>query len=105
MREKVLYGIAILATALLARNLYLIFLQLPDEAAQGAIYRIIYFHVPSAITAMLGFLVAGTASAIYIGTKNLRYDAVAAAVELLGAAPLAANVAGFCIGSLLPLTR
>ena len=70
----------ILAAALLARNLYLIFLQLPDEAAQGAIYRIIYFHVPSAITAMLGFMVAGAASGIYLGTKNLRYDAVAAAV-------------------------
>src|SRR5579862_1081541 len=80
MRDKVLYGIAILAAALLARNLYLIFLQLPDEAAQGAIYRIIYFHVPSAITAMLGFMVAGAASGIYLGTKNLRYDAVAAAV-------------------------
>ena len=53
---------------------------MPDEAAQGAIYRIIYFHVPSAITAMLGFLVAGTASGIYLATKNLRYDAVAAAV-------------------------
>jgi heme exporter protein C len=80
MRDKVLYGIALLATVLLTRNLYLIFLQLPDEAAQGAIYRIIYFHVPSAITAMLGFLVAGTASAIYLGSKNLFYDAVAAAV-------------------------
>ncbi len=80
MRDKVLHAIALLAAVLLARNLYLIFLQLPDEAAQGAIYRIIYFHVPSAITAMLGFLVAGTASAIYLGSKNLRYDAVAAAV-------------------------
>jgi heme exporter protein C len=80
MREKILYGIALLAAALLARNLYLIFLQLPDEAAQGAIYRIIYFHVPSAITAMLGFLVAGTASGIYLATKKLRYDGVAAAV-------------------------
>ena len=80
MRDKVLHAIALLAAVLLARNLYLIFLQLPDEAAQGAIYRIIYFHVPSAITAMLGFMVAGTASAIYLGSKNLRYDAVAAAV-------------------------
>src|SRR6266705_3584895 len=80
MREKILYGIAFLATALLARNLYLIFLQLPDEAAQGAIYRIIYFHVPSAITAMLGFLVAGTASGLYLATKKLRYDGIAAAV-------------------------
>ena len=31
---------------LLARNLYVIFVALPDEAAQGAIFRIIFFHVP-----------------------------------------------------------
>jgi heme exporter protein C len=80
MREKLLYGLAALAALLIARNLYTIFLVLPDEAAQGAIYRIIFFHVPAAITAMLGFFIAAAASSFYLASKNLKYDSFAAAV-------------------------
>jgi heme exporter protein C len=53
MREKLIYGLGAIAAVLLARDLYSIFMQLPDEASQGMIYRIIFFHVPAAITAML----------------------------------------------------
>ena len=53
MREKLIYGLGVIAAVLLVRNLYSIFMQLPDEASQGMIYRIIFFHVPAAITAML----------------------------------------------------
>jgi hypothetical protein len=35
MRNKILYGLGIIAAALLARNIYKIFMVLPDEAAQG----------------------------------------------------------------------
>jgi hypothetical protein len=35
MREKVAYLLAALGAAVLVRNLYLIFLVMPDEAAQG----------------------------------------------------------------------
>ena len=52
MREKLLYGTGAVASALLIYNLYTIFLALPDEAAQGAVYRIIFFHVPAAATFM-----------------------------------------------------
>ena len=41
--------LAAVAVALLVRNLYLIFLGLPDEVLQGAIYRIMFFHVPAGI--------------------------------------------------------
>ena len=37
-------------------RLYGIFDVLPDEAAQGAIYRIMFFHIPAALTAFTGFL-------------------------------------------------
>ncbi|HUJ22037.1 MAG TPA: cytochrome c biogenesis protein CcsA [Bryobacteraceae bacterium] len=86
MREKIIYIIAALAAVLLVRNLYVIFLSLPDEAQQGPIYRILFIHLPSAITCFAGFLVAGISSAIYLGTKNLRYDAIAVSATEVGLA-------------------
>jgi heme exporter protein C len=38
------------------RNLFVILLRLPDEAMQGAIYRIIFYHVPAAWTAFIASL-------------------------------------------------
>jgi heme exporter protein C len=86
MREKLIYLLAAVAAVLLVRNLYVILLGLPDEAQQGPIYRILFVHLPSAITCFVGFLIAGMASALYLGTKNMRYDAVAAASTEVGLA-------------------
>ncbi len=80
MREKVIFGLAAVAALLLAYNLYQIFLILPDEAAQGAIYRIIFFHVPAALTAFTGFFIALLMSAFYLTSGNLQYDSLAASV-------------------------
>src|SRR5437879_3806148 len=79
MREKIIYMFAAAAAVLLVRNLYVILLVLPDEAQQGPIYRIMFFHIPSAITCFIGFFAAGISSAIYLATKNPRYDAIAVA--------------------------
>jgi heme exporter protein C len=92
MRDKLIYALGVIAAILLARNLYSIFMQLPDEASQGMIYRIIFFHVPAAITAMLCSAVAFVASILFLFTKNFRYDAVAVAVTEVGLAFLAANL-------------
>lgn len=80
MREKVVIGLSVAAALLLAYNLYQIFLVLPDEAMQGAIYRIIFFHVPAAITGMTGYFVALVLSILYLASGNLRYDSLAASV-------------------------
>ena len=48
MREKILYAIGALAGVLLVRNMHEIFLVVPDEAAQGYIYRILFVHAPAA---------------------------------------------------------
>lgn len=80
MRERVVIGLAAAAAVLLAYNLYQIFLVLPDEAVQGAIYRIIFFHVPAAITGMIGYFVALLLSVAYLSFGNLRYDSLAASV-------------------------
>src|SRR5580693_7227648 len=92
MREKIIYGLGVIAAVLLARNLYSIFMQLPDEASQGMIYRIIFFHVPAAMTAMCCAGVTFVTSAVYLITKNLKYDAISVAVTEVGLAFLAANL-------------
>jgi heme exporter protein C len=80
MREKVVILLAIAAALLLSYDLYRIFLVLPDDALQGPIYRIIFFHVPAAITGMLGCFVALALSVLYLSTGNFRYDSLAASV-------------------------
>ena len=80
MREKFVLGLSLAAAVLLAYDLYQIFLVLPDEAAQGAIYRIMFFHIPAAITGMLGYFVALTLSVLYLTTGRLRYDSLAASI-------------------------
>lgn len=80
LRGQAVYGLVVLAAILLSVNLYRIVLVLPDDVMQGPIYRIIYFHVPAAITAFIGFFAALVLSAWYLSSGNLKYDALAAAV-------------------------
>lgn len=79
MRAKILIAVTLLSGLLIARNLHVIMTQLPDELNQGAVYRIIYFHVPAAFTAMVGALVSFVASILYLTRKEMRYDAMAVA--------------------------
>ncbi|MCL5745987.1 MAG: cytochrome c biogenesis protein [Acidobacteria bacterium] len=92
MRNKVLYALGVLVAILLARNLYMIFMRLPDEVSQGMIYRIMFFHVPAAMTAMLCAFVALVSSVMFLSTRNFRYDAVAVSTTEVGLAFLAANL-------------
>jgi heme exporter protein C len=80
MREKIAIGLVAGAAILLAYNLYQMFMVLPDEAAQGAIYRIIFFHVPAAITGMIGYFVALVFSILYLSSGKFQYDSLAASV-------------------------
>jgi heme exporter protein C len=91
MREKIIYGLGVLAILLLARDIYLIS-NFPPERAQGMIFKIIFFHVPAAITAMLGSAVALISSVLFLATRNFKYDALAVAVTEVGLAFLAANL-------------
>ncbi|PYT14711.1 MAG: cytochrome C assembly protein [Acidobacteria bacterium] len=80
MRDKVFYLLAAASAALLSWNLYKIFFVLGDEKDQGSIWRIFHFHVPSNILGMSGFIIGMVFSLIYLVNKNLRYDAIAAAI-------------------------
>jgi heme exporter protein C len=81
MRVKLIVTFCLIAAAVIVWNLHTMFMAVPDEANQGVIFRIIYFHVPAALTAMIGFYVGMFASIGYLVKKDLRYDAVAAAIS------------------------
>jgi len=80
MRETIAIGLAAGAAILLAYTLHQMFLVLPDEAAQGAIYRILFFHAPAAMTGMIGYFVALVFSVMYLSSGNFKYDSLAASV-------------------------
>lgn len=79
MRKKAIVVLAVLAMVLLARNLHIILLQLPDDAAQGLIYRMMFFHIPSWFVGGFAVITSLIASVMYLTTKNLKYDALAVA--------------------------
>jgi heme exporter protein C len=91
MKEKILYAIGIIAIVILARDILTI-AGLPEERNQGAIFKIIFFHVPMAITALLWAAVALIASVMFLITRNFKYDALAVAVTEVGLAFLAGNL-------------
>jgi len=56
----------------------------PYESTMGLVQKIFYFHVPSAMTAMLSAFVCGFASVFYLWRRNPKADHVAlAAAELV----------------------
>jgi len=92
MRNKIIIALAMVSAAILTYVLYRVFFVLPDELNQGAIYRIIYFHVPAAITGFTGFFTAMVASGIYLATNKLKYDAFAASVTEVSLAFISINL-------------
>src|ERR1051325_4129049 len=91
MGQKILYVLGAAAAGLLVWNIQRI-AALPPEMAQGAIFKIIFFHVPAAITAMLGAFVALIASVMFLVKKDFKYDSLAVAVTEVSLAFLLVNL-------------
>src|SRR5436305_15055224 len=91
MRERLIYLLGAIAAVLLVRNLHIILNVLPDEANQGAMYRIMFFHIPAWWTAGLALTLSVVTSGMYLATGNMRYDAVSVSVTEVA-------VAWLCIG-------
>ncbi len=64
--------------------LYVIFAVVPTEQKMGVVQRIFYFHVPSAFMAFLGVFLCAVCSALYLLTRERRFDLVAHAAAALG---------------------
>jgi heme exporter protein C len=82
--------IIILFTAtLMMVELYLIFVHAPIEKQMGIVYKVLFFHAPSAYAMYIGFGLSAVASAVYLAKRDERWDAWAVAGAEVGA--------GFCL--------
>lgn len=72
------------SAALMTVALYLSLVWAPSAEGETEAYRIIYFHVPAAIMAYLGFFVVFVASVGYIWKRDLLFDRMATAGAELG---------------------
>lgn len=63
---------------------YLVFMVVPNEQVMGAVQRVFYFHVASAIACYVAFAVVFVASAAYLSTYDRRADALSAAAGEVG---------------------
>src|SRR5689334_2635704 len=89
--RNLVYVCGFIALAILGWNTWAIS-GLPEETQQGVVFKIIFFHVPVAITAMFCAFAALLGSVLFLITKNFKYDALAVAVTEVGLAFLAANL-------------
>ncbi|MCL5004965.1 MAG: cytochrome c biogenesis protein [Acidobacteria bacterium] len=64
--------------------LYMIFLYAPEEMTMGEVQRIFYIHVPSAWTALLGFVIIFISSIIYLWKRSRFADELASATAEVG---------------------
>src|ERR1700689_1416893 len=69
--------LAILTAILLSYALYEALVVAPTDQLQGDVYRIIYYHVPSAWTMFVFFLVNFVASVVYLIGRNSKAAPVA----------------------------
>jgi heme exporter protein C len=75
---------AALTYAWLLVALYMIFLFAPQEQTMGEVQRIFYIHVPSAITAFLGYFVVFLGSVGYLWKRSRLADELAHAAAEVG---------------------
>jgi heme exporter protein C len=73
----------VVSIAVLAIATYLALVFAPTEAVMGQVQRVFYFHIGTAWTALLGFIVAGITGIIYLATRDQKWDIIElAAVEI-----------------------
>lgn len=65
-------------------SLYLVFLVAPEERVMGAVQKVFYFHVASAITAYVLIAVLFAASIFYLISKREAWDYIADAASSVG---------------------
>jgi heme exporter protein C len=83
---------AVATLALLIYGVYEGLIAAPTEQTMGNIQRIFYYHVPAAITGFFAFFINFAASAVYLGTRSKKADAVAVAGAEVGLAFLSINL-------------
>lgn len=64
----------IVSIILLAVSAYLALVFAPTELVMGDVQRVFYFHIGTAWTALIGFVLAAVFSVVYLITKDLKWD-------------------------------
>ena len=73
-----------LTAVLLSYALYQAMVVAPTDQLQGEVYRIIYYHVPSAWTAFVLFFVNFVASIVYLIRRSAKADMIALVTAEVG---------------------
>jgi len=85
MQEKplALKALDIVSIIVLGIATYLALVFAPTELVMGDVQRVFYFHIGTAWTALLGFILAAVFSVVYLVTKDLKWDRLqVAAIEV-----------------------
>jgi len=85
MQEKplALKALDIVSIIVLGIATYLALVFAPTELVMGDVQRVFYFHIGTAWTALLGFILAALFSIVYLVTKDLKWDCLqVAAIEV-----------------------
>lgn len=69
---------------IMAVDLYLIFIWVPEEKTLGLVQKIFYFHVGTAWVAFFAFFIVFVYSILYLRTKVRQYDRIAASSAEIG---------------------
>ncbi|HSG43956.1 MAG TPA: cytochrome c biogenesis protein CcsA [Anaerolineales bacterium] len=64
----------VVSIIVLAISAYLALVFAPTELVMGDVQRVFYFHIGTAWTALMGFILAAVFSVTYLVTKNLKWD-------------------------------
>jgi heme exporter protein C len=73
-----------LAIALVAASVWAVVSRAPVEVQMGIVQKIVYIHVPSAVTTLVAFGLTFAASIAYLATRSWIWDAVAASACEVG---------------------
>jgi heme exporter protein C len=73
-----------LAIVLVAISLWAVVARAPVEVQMGIVQKIVYIHVPSAITTLVAFGLTFAASIAYLATRSWIWDAIAASACEVG---------------------
>jgi len=74
VRTRRLLPLSLASAALVAVALALVFFYAPLDADQGFVQKIFYIHVPMAIVALCGFMLAGGMAIAHLRTGDRRWD-------------------------------
>jgi len=73
-KPLVLRILDVLSIIVLGIATYLALVFAPKELVMGDVQRVFYFHIGTAWTALLGFILAAVFSVVYLITKDLKWD-------------------------------